>query len=95
MNIYEQLEKFIEAESYDIAQSVIDNNELTLGDLRKTSEIIPLVSEAIEELFADNYDGEALEIVEMVFNQNQENFFKTHMSFFIRILKSCIQDNEC
>jgi len=91
MNIYEKLEEFIEAESYSITQSIVDHDELTLGDLKDKADIIPLFSEAIRKLFAENYDGEALE---MVFSQNEENFFNTHMSSWIQMLKDCIKDNE-
>lgn len=94
MIIYKQLQKFLEEESYDIMQSVMDNNELTLGDLEETSEIIPMVNAAIEEFLEDNYDGEALKIVEALFEQNKENFFTTHIAFFIEILKNFIDNNE-
>ena len=94
MNIYKELEQFIEGEAFDILETVVDNNELTIGDLEDTSEITAMISDAIEEMLADNYDGEALEIVETIFNQNEEEFFNTHMPFFICTLRSYIKGRE-
>lgn len=92
MDIYEKLTSFIEGEIYDLAELVYEENDLTPGDLKETSEIIDLFNNAIEELLEDTYEGEALEIVTNLFQQIQDEFIKSHIGLFMNELSSLAED---
>lgn len=91
MTIYEKLANFIEGEFDDLAELIYEENELTHGDLKETSEIIVLLNTAIQELLENTYEGEALEIVIGLFQQMQTEFINSHLELFINELSNLIE----
>ena len=91
-NIYDKLEKFLEDRMYEIGRMVYETYNQTIDSLMDTDQIIPAFNNAIEELLSANYEGDAFEIVETLFNKNEEQFLEAHITYLIEVLQSiCLE----
>lgn len=84
--IYDKLENFLEDRMYEIGRMVYETYNQIIDSLMDTDQIVPVFNNTIEELLSANYEGDAFEIVETLFNKNEEQFLEAHITYLIEVL---------
>lgn len=71
---------------YEIGRMVYETYNQIIDSLMDTDQIVPVFNNTIEELLSANYEGDAFEIVETLFNKNEEQFLEAHITYLIEVL---------
>lgn len=83
----------INNEIYELAERIMDESDLTLGDLREIGDIQDYIEEVISDYIKTEFNREQSSILLSSFEEHKETFFRTYIPIFTEILRDLIEED--